>query len=121
MRTFLLPLQPGKDDEGNRIDYGSTFMDPVWDAIEESGLPVSHHIGENPPANPNEFNALPAAMLQSVAPFRDVFGRYIFGGAHWSELSHGRIGFVATIEQEYRVVSGQLTARRLLVQTQVEF
>ena len=26
-------------------------------AIEEAGLPVSHHIGESPPATPNEFNA----------------------------------------------------------------
>lgn len=47
--------------------------------------------------------------------------RYVFGGAHWSELTHGRIGFVATMEQEYRVSSAQLTARRLLVQTQIEF
>ncbi|MEL7208539.1 MAG: amidohydrolase family protein, partial [Actinomycetota bacterium] len=80
LRTFLLPLMPGKDLDDRRIDYGSTAMDGVWDAIEESGLPVSHHIGESPPASPSEFNALGATMLSSVAPFRDVFSRYVFGG-----------------------------------------
>jgi hypothetical protein len=47
--------------------------------------------------------------------------RYIFGGAHWSQLAHGRVGFVATLEQKFRVSNGQKTESRLLVQTQVEF
>ncbi|HEX6164241.1 MAG TPA: hypothetical protein VFZ31_12800 [Vicinamibacterales bacterium] len=51
----------------------------------------------------------------------DDMRRYIFGGAHWSQLSHGRIGFVASLEQVFRVSSGQKTESRLLVQTQVEF
>jgi len=80
LRTFLLPLSPGKDLEKRPIDYASTAMDGVWAAIEEAGLPVSHHIGETPPATPNEFNAVAAGMLQNVAPFRDVFGKYVFGG-----------------------------------------
>jgi predicted TIM-barrel fold metal-dependent hydrolase len=80
LKTFLLPLSPGKDDEKRPIDYSSTAMDGVWDAIEESGLPVSHHIGESPPASPNQFNAVGIGMLQSVAPFRDTFGKYILGG-----------------------------------------
>jgi hypothetical protein len=46
--------------------------------------------------------------------------RYIFGGAHWSQLAHGRVGFVATLEQKFRV-GGEKTESRLLVQTQVEF
>ena len=80
LRTFLLPLFPGKDLDKNMIDYASSRMDGVWSAIEESGLPVSFHIGENPPMSPNEFNALPVGMMQSVSPFRDVFGKLIFGG-----------------------------------------
>ncbi|PRC47345.1 amidohydrolase, partial [Mycobacterium sp. ITM-2017-0098] len=43
LKTFLLPLNPGKDDDGNIYDYGSTDMDAVWDEIEAAGLPVSHH------------------------------------------------------------------------------
>ena len=80
IKTFLMPLMPGKDLDGKPIDYASPAMDGVWDAIEEAGVPVSHHIGENPPATPIAFNAISIGMLQSVAPFRDTFGKYIFGG-----------------------------------------
>jgi predicted TIM-barrel fold metal-dependent hydrolase len=80
LKTFLLPLNPGRDLEKRPIDYASTAMNGVWEAIEEAQVPVSHHIGESPPATPNEFNAIAAGMLQSVAPFRDAFGKYVFGG-----------------------------------------
>jgi predicted TIM-barrel fold metal-dependent hydrolase len=80
LKTFLLPLSPGKDEEKRPIDYSSTAMDDVWAAIEEARLPVSHHIGESPPATPNEFNPVAIGMLQSVAPFRDLFGKYTLGG-----------------------------------------
>ncbi|MGO9854350.1 MAG: amidohydrolase family protein [Acidimicrobiales bacterium] len=80
LKTFLMPLSPGKDLEKRPIDYASTLMDGVWEAIEEAQVPVSHHIGENPPATPNEFNAVAIGMLQSVAPFRDAFAKYVFGG-----------------------------------------
>jgi predicted TIM-barrel fold metal-dependent hydrolase len=80
LKTFLLPLSPGKTPDKQPIDYSSTAMDGVWAAIEESEIPVSHHIGETPPTTPNEFNALALTMLQSVAPFRDLFGKYILGG-----------------------------------------
>ena len=80
LKTFLLPLAPGKDDDGRLIDYASTAMIPVWDAIEESEIPVSHHIGESPLAAPCEFNAIAVGMVAQVAPFRETFGKYIFGG-----------------------------------------
>ncbi len=80
LKTFLLPLNAGRDDNKVPLDYSSSELDGVWDAIEEAGLPVSHHIGENPPSAPIEFNALSGGMLVSMAPFRDTFGRYIFGG-----------------------------------------
>ena len=80
LKTFLMPLFPGNDLQKQPIDYAGTAMDPVWDAIEATGLPVSFHIGENPPQTPNEFNSLPVGMMQSVSPFRDVFGKLIFGG-----------------------------------------
>ncbi len=80
LKTFLLPIQPGKDATKIPIDYASTAMDGVWQAIEDAQLLVSHHIGESPPATPNEFNPVGIGMLQNVAPFRDMFGKYIFGG-----------------------------------------
>ena len=47
--------------------------------------------------------------------------RYIFGGAHWSEVGRGRLGVVVTLEQLFRTVNSQLLERRLLAQTHVEF
>ncbi|MDQ2678907.1 MAG: amidohydrolase [Actinomycetota bacterium] len=80
LRTFLMPLNPGKGDDGRPIDYASTAMRGVWDAIEASGVPVSHHIGENTPGIPSQVNTVGVGMLQSVAPFREVFAKYILGG-----------------------------------------
>ena len=80
LKTFLMPLSPGKDDDGKPIDFGSIAMDGVWEAIEEEQVPVSHHIGESPPSSPNEFNPVMLGMLQTVAPFRDLFGKYVLGG-----------------------------------------
>jgi predicted TIM-barrel fold metal-dependent hydrolase len=80
LKTFLMPLNPGKDDEGNVIDYGCRAMDPVWDEIEEAGLPVTHHIGETPPKTPCEVNSVVVGMMINVDSFREQFAKYIFSG-----------------------------------------
>ncbi|WP_163756290.1 amidohydrolase family protein [Mycobacterium botniense] len=80
LKTFLLPLNPGKGEDGNVIDYSSTAMSPVWDEIEESGLPISHHIGETPPKSPCEFNSVVVGMMINIDGFREMFSKYIFGG-----------------------------------------
>jgi predicted TIM-barrel fold metal-dependent hydrolase len=80
LRTFLLPLSPGKNDDGNVIDYASAAMTPVWEAIEESGIPVAHHIGEAPLSAPCEVNGIAVGMVHNVAPFREMFAKYIFAG-----------------------------------------
>ena len=80
LKTFLLPLKPGKGADGAPIDYNAPTMYPVWEAIEESGLPVSHHIGESPLGSPCADNSVITGMLHNVAPFREMFGRYIYGG-----------------------------------------
>ncbi len=80
VRTFLMPLNPGKDEDGKPIDYAGAAMEGVWAAIEESGVPVSHHIGETTPGIPSQVNTLGVGMLQSVAPFREVFAKYVLGG-----------------------------------------
>jgi predicted TIM-barrel fold metal-dependent hydrolase len=77
--TFWMPLKPGADDNGKQIDYSSPAMDPVWDAIEESGLPIAHHIGEAPLASPCRDNGVLVGMVHNAAPFREMFGRYLFG------------------------------------------
>jgi predicted TIM-barrel fold metal-dependent hydrolase len=80
LKTFLLPLNPGKDDDGNVYDYGSTDMDAVWDEIEAAGLPVSHHIGETPPKTPCQNNSVVVGMMVNVDSFREQFAKYVFSG-----------------------------------------
>jgi predicted TIM-barrel fold metal-dependent hydrolase len=80
LKTFLMPLNPGKDDDGNVIDYSSTAMMPVWDEIEDAGLPLAHHIGETPPKTPCEFNSVVVGMMINIDGFRETFSKYIFSG-----------------------------------------
>ncbi|MGB3893385.1 amidohydrolase family protein [Mycolicibacter sinensis] len=79
LKTFLLPLNPGKGDDGAIIDYSSEAMRPVWDEIEDAGLPVTHHIGETPPKTPCEVNSVVVGMMINVDSFREMFSKYIFG------------------------------------------
>lgn len=54
----------------------------------------------------------------------DARRRYLFGGAHWSQIGRGRLGIVVSLEQVNGVYGGggsQLLERRLLAQTHVEF
>jgi predicted TIM-barrel fold metal-dependent hydrolase len=80
IRTFWMPLKPGVHEDGTVIDCNSDRMRGVWEAIEESGLPVSHHIGEGPISSPCAFNGLAVSMVHQAAPFREMFARYTLGG-----------------------------------------
>jgi hypothetical protein len=51
----------------------------------------------------------------------DAQRRYIFGGAHWSQVGRGRLGIIVTLEQVFRVVNSEKLESRLLAQTHVEF
>jgi predicted TIM-barrel fold metal-dependent hydrolase len=79
LRTFLMPLNAGVDADGAKIDYASSKMRGVWEAVEETGIAVAHHVGETF-ASPCEFNNIEVSYVHSVAPFRDMFARYICGG-----------------------------------------
>ncbi|ORV41157.1 amidohydrolase [Mycolicibacter engbaekii] len=80
LKTFLLPLNPGKGDDGNIIDFGARSMDAVWDEIEQAGLPITHHIGETPPKTPCEINSVVVGMMVNVDSFREQFAKYLFSG-----------------------------------------
>ena len=80
IRTFLLPLKAGNGADGKPIDYNSAAMAAVWEAIEESGIPVAHHIGEAPLSAPCESNMYAVSMVHNAASFREMFGRYVSTG-----------------------------------------
>ncbi|OBK15980.1 amidohydrolase family protein [Mycobacterium asiaticum] len=80
LKTFLMPLYPGIDDDGAAIDYSSTAMRAVWEEIEQAGLPITHHIGESQPKIPSAVNSVAVAMMVNIDSFREMFSKYIFGG-----------------------------------------
>ncbi|MEZ5320055.1 MAG: hypothetical protein R2752_21825 [Vicinamibacterales bacterium] len=51
----------------------------------------------------------------------DSTRRMVFGGAHWRRVGQARLGIVVSLEQSYRSATSQLTDRRLLAQTTIEF
>lgn len=79
LKTFLMPLNAMTAPDGSKIDYASKAMIPVWEEIEASGIPVSHHIGEGDFGH-DEHNRLAMGLIQLVHTFREMFAKYIFGG-----------------------------------------
>ena len=80
VHTFVLPLKPGSGPDGKPLDYNGPALAELWEAIEESGLPVSHHIGEAPLSGPCASNMYAVGMIHNVASFREMFGRYVLTG-----------------------------------------
>ena len=78
LKTFMLPLSPGKGVNGKAIDYAGPEMDTFWAAAEEAGLPVNFHIGEVPASGGR--GAFGTFFIVQAAPFRRVLGNLIFGG-----------------------------------------
>jgi predicted TIM-barrel fold metal-dependent hydrolase len=78
LKTFQLPINPGKSTDGEAISYTSDEMDPLWSAAADVGLPVCFHIGEN--IGYGGRGALANAVFNSLMPFRRNLGEMIFGG-----------------------------------------
>ncbi len=60
------------------VFYNSRACEPLWDAIEESGYPLSFHIGEN--VKTRGLGALGTFQMQQFSPFRRLFGLLAFSG-----------------------------------------
>jgi predicted TIM-barrel fold metal-dependent hydrolase len=77
-RCLMVPINPRSDLEGNPIQYNDPKLDPLWQAVANSGLPLTFHIGENVPT------ALPGAagtfVLTQMQGFRPAWGALTFGG-----------------------------------------
>lgn len=71
-RTMMLPNYP------RQAQYGSTYMAPLFTAIEASGMPLSFHISEAPDGNgPGELGSY---LMQSFQPFRKLWSYLVFAG-----------------------------------------
>lgn len=78
LKTFMVPLSPGKDLEGKPLDYAAESMDRFWAVAAEAGLPVNFHIGEVP--GDGSRGGFGTFFIVQAAPFRRVFGNLVFGG-----------------------------------------
>jgi predicted TIM-barrel fold metal-dependent hydrolase len=79
LKTVLLPMTPGRKKDGTNVVYNSPEFDPTWAAIEESGLPVSFHIGET--LSQEGLNGGGPRIMADLGPtnFRKNLGQLIFG------------------------------------------
>jgi len=77
-RGLMVPLKPGKDKQGKHINYNDGALDPLYEAIAASGIPLIFHIGEAIPS------AMPGAAGISVVTqtqgFRHQWSCLVFGG-----------------------------------------
>jgi predicted TIM-barrel fold metal-dependent hydrolase len=78
LRTFMLPLDPGKGRDGEPLVYSEPEMDAMWSAIEESGLPVCFHIGESSLVKGR--GGWGIRVFSSISPFVKPLAQLIFGG-----------------------------------------
>lgn len=79
LRTFLLPMVPGKRPDGSNIIYNDPVFDPMWAAVVETGLPICFHVGEK--FDQEGINGEAARLLFDIGPnyFRKIFGQLVFG------------------------------------------
>ena len=77
-RAVMLPNKPGKDVAGKPIFYNDPGQDPLWAAIEASGLPICFHIGEAVPQA--QHGAAGTALIVQMQGFRHQWGMLTFGG-----------------------------------------
>jgi predicted TIM-barrel fold metal-dependent hydrolase len=76
LKTFMLPIFP-KGEKYRALNYCEPEMEPLFDAIADSGLPLCFHVGEN--AVEGRGGNGVSAML-NFSPFRKNLGELIFGG-----------------------------------------
>jgi predicted TIM-barrel fold metal-dependent hydrolase len=79
LKTLMLPCNPGLYPDGEQIYYQSRKMRPLWEAVEEAGLPICFHISEG--LIHGGGGGLPITVLNAVSgvEFPQVWGQFVFG------------------------------------------
>ncbi len=119
-KCLMIPIKPGKFEDGKPIHYNDPVMDPLWAAIEASGMPVAFHIGESiPTAAPG---AVGVSFLGQTAGFRTQWAAltFTFGGI-WEIQPHAleevadRVEIIDVREpNEYTGALGHIAGARLI-------
>jgi predicted TIM-barrel fold metal-dependent hydrolase len=77
LKTFMVPVNPGKSLDGRTISYADPQMDRFWSVVEEAGLPICFHVGEG--TDVEQPGGVGACNMTLMAPFRKPFGQLLFG------------------------------------------
>jgi predicted TIM-barrel fold metal-dependent hydrolase len=92
LKAMQIPYAPGD------VEYNRSRMEPLWDAVEESGIPLSFHVRGLPTAGAG---ALGSDMTTSLSPYRRLWSLLTFSGilerhpAMNVVFTEGGIGWVA--------------------------
>jgi len=78
LKTFLIPITPGKSIDGKDMSYGDPVLERFWDVICAAGLPVCFHIGEG--VDIEHRGGIGTTVLVLATPYRKPFGQLVFGG-----------------------------------------
>jgi predicted TIM-barrel fold metal-dependent hydrolase len=78
LKTFMIPVNPGKGPNGKEPSYGDPVFDRFWAVVEEAGLPVCFHVGEGTDLDHRGGHG--SLLMTLLAPFRKPFGQLVFGG-----------------------------------------
>lgn len=112
LKTFLLPINP-RGANGAEFEYVHPDVDPLWTAIEDSGLPVCFHVGET---FKEGIGGLGINGMMIFAPFRRTLGELIFGGIF---DRHPKLQVVFQ-EADINWVPGALQIADMIVATQYD-
>ena len=78
LKAMMLPIKPGKDLNGEDVNWGSEAMEPLMQAIAQSGIPLCFHVGENMDVEGR--GKYGGYLMDALDPFRKGFGQLVFGG-----------------------------------------
>ena len=103
----MVPIKPGEDVDGEPIQYSNPKLDPLWEAVADSGIPLCFHIGEAiPTAAPGAAGTFvltqmqgfrhiwaPADLRRRVRPLPEAAGgvrrgRHLLGGVDAPRRRH---------------------------------
>lgn len=70
--SMQLPYKP------RNVRYNSSAMEPMWDAIEASGIPLSFHVGAG--SSLRGAGALGTSITMALQPFRELWCLLAFSG-----------------------------------------
>jgi predicted TIM-barrel fold metal-dependent hydrolase len=74
-RAMMMPSLP---PPASKVFYNSRSMEPMWEAIAESGIPVSFHVGETFDAR--GLGGLGTTIAVALQPFRRLFALLSYSG-----------------------------------------